>query len=86
MTIEQKAVGSPAAALVSDGSADHCEADMNLVSTGEADRPVRFAPPEVDRAKSSGPCRFGGSSTLRTEGDALVRELSNGQRLTYTRV
>ncbi|MGP4043020.1 serine/threonine-protein kinase [Streptomyces sp. 2A115] len=86
MTIEQKAVGSPAAALVSDGSSDHCEADMNLVSTGDTDSPIRFAPPAVDRAKSSGPCQFGGSSTVHTEGDTLVRELSNGQRLTYTRV
>ena len=86
MTIEQKAVGSPAAGLVSDGSSEHCEAEMNLVSTGEADTPVRFAPPAVDRETSSGPCRVGGSSTVRTEGDTLVRELSNGQRITYTRV
>ncbi|MEV0226156.1 serine/threonine-protein kinase [Streptomyces sp. NPDC050704] len=86
MTIEQKAVGSPAAELVSDGSSDHCEADMNLVSVGDANGPIRFAPPAVDRPKSSGPCRFGGSSTVHTEGDALVRDLSNGQRLTYTRV
>ncbi|NGO08783.1 serine/threonine protein kinase [Streptomyces sp. HC44] len=86
MTIEQKAVGSPAAALVSDSGSDHCEADMNLVSTGNADSPVRFAPPAGDQATSSGPCRYGGSSTVRIEGDTLVRELSNGQRLTYRRV
>jgi serine/threonine protein kinase len=85
MTIEQKPVGSPAAALVSDGSGNHCEADMNLVSTGEANRPIRFAPPEADRANSSGPCDFGGSSTLRREGETLVRVLANGERLTYTR-
>ncbi|MEW2395228.1 serine/threonine-protein kinase [Streptomyces sp. NPDC046862] len=85
MTIEQKAVGSPAAALVSDGAGEHCEAGMNLVSAGDADTPVRFAPPAVDRAKSSGLCRHGGSSTVRPEGDALVRELAGGQRLTYTR-
>jgi serine/threonine protein kinase len=86
MTIEQKAVGSPAAALVSDGGSEHCEADMNLVSVGDADSPVRLAPPAIDRAKSSGLCRHGGSSMVRTEGDALVRELAGGQRLRYTRV
>ncbi|TLS42747.1 serine/threonine protein kinase [Streptomyces montanus] len=86
MTIEQKAVGSPAATMVSDGGGEHCEADMNLVSMGEADSPARLAPPAVDWAKSSGLCRNGGSSTVRTEGDALVRELANGQRLTYTRL
>ncbi|MGI5195242.1 serine/threonine-protein kinase [Streptomyces sp. CA-288835] len=85
MTIEQKPVGSPAAALVSDGAGNHCEADMNLVSTGEANRPIRFAPPEADRANSSGPCDFGGSSTLRREGETLVRVLAGGERLTYTR-
>ncbi|WP_051744954.1 serine/threonine-protein kinase [Streptomyces yerevanensis] len=85
MTIEQKPVGSPAAALVSDGTGNHCEAGMNLVATGEADSPIRFAPPEADRANSSGSCRFGGSSTVRREGDTLVRVLSDGERLTYTR-
>ncbi|TPQ15668.1 serine/threonine-protein kinase [Streptomyces sporangiiformans] len=86
MTVEQKAVGSPAVTLVSDGGGEHCEAGMNLVSMGEADSPVRLAPPAVDWAKSSGLCRNGGSSTVRTEGNTLVRELANGQRLTYTRL
>jgi hypothetical protein len=85
MTIEQKPVGSPAAALVSDGAGNHCEADMNLVSTGETNSPIRFAPPQPNRADSSGPCRFGPSSTVRPEGDALVRVLADGERLTYTR-
>ncbi|MEU9185126.1 serine/threonine-protein kinase [Streptomyces sp. NPDC048484] len=86
MTIEQKAVGSAAAVLVSDGGGEYCEADMNLVSVADADSPVRLAPPAVDRTKSTGLCSHGGSSTLRTEGDELVRELADGQRLTYTRV
>ncbi|TRO68366.1 serine/threonine-protein kinase [Streptomyces sp. IB201691-2A2] len=86
MTIERTAVGSPAATMVSDGGGEHCEADMNLVSVGDADSPARFAPPAIDRAASSGACLRGGSSTLRTEGDTLVRELADGRRLTYTRV
>ncbi|MFE9649986.1 serine/threonine-protein kinase [Streptomyces sp. NPDC006365] len=85
MTIEQKPVGSPAATLVSDGADNHCEAGMNLVSTGETNSPIRFAPPEADRTNSSGPCRFGPSSTVRHEGDTLVRVLADGERLTYTR-
>ncbi|GAA2640322.1 serine/threonine-protein kinase [Streptomyces vastus] len=85
MTIEQKPVGSPAAALVSDGAGNHCEADMNLVSTGETNSPIRFAPPQADRANSTGTCRFGGSSTVRREGDTVVRVLADGERLTYTR-
>ncbi|MEU5343505.1 serine/threonine-protein kinase [Streptomyces sp. NPDC020766] len=86
MTIERTPVGSPAATLVSDGVGEHCEADMDLVSVGDANDPARFAPPAIDRSASSGPCLRGGSSTLRTEGDTLVRELSDGRRLTYTRV
>ncbi|WP_326761757.1 serine/threonine protein kinase [Streptomyces phaeochromogenes] len=86
MTVERTPVGSPAATLVSDGGSEHCEADMNLVSVGDADGPARFAPPAIDQPASSGPCLRGGSSTLRTEGDTLVRELADGRRLTYTRV
>ncbi|MGX1908216.1 serine/threonine-protein kinase [Streptomyces phaeochromogenes] len=86
MTIDRSPVGSPAATLVSDGGGEHCEADMNLVSVGDADDPARFAPPAIDQTASSGPCVRGGSSTLRTEGDTLVRELADGRRLTYTRV
>ncbi|MGI3200343.1 serine/threonine-protein kinase [Streptomyces sp. GLT-R25] len=85
MTIERTPVGSPAAMLVSDGGGEHCEADMNLVSVGDANSPARFAPPAIDQTASSGPCLRGGSSTLRTEGDTLVRELADGRRLTYTR-
>ncbi|MGW3417264.1 serine/threonine-protein kinase [Streptomyces phaeochromogenes] len=86
MTIDRSPVGSPAATLVSDGGGEHCEADMNLVSVGDTNGPARFAPPAIDQAASSGPCVRGGSSTLRTEGDTLVRELADGRRLTYTRV
>jgi hypothetical protein len=86
MTIDRSPVGSPAATLVSDGGGEHCEADMNLVSVGDADDPARFAPPAIDQAASSGPCVRGGSSTLRTEADTLVRELADGRQLTYTRV
>ncbi|MGW0648578.1 protein kinase domain-containing protein [Streptomyces umbrinus] len=86
MTIERTPVGSPAATLVSDGGGEHCEADMNLVSVGDANSPARFAPPAIDQTASSGPCLRGGSSTLRTDGDTLVRELADGRRLTYTRV
>ncbi|MEU0642661.1 serine/threonine-protein kinase [Streptomyces umbrinus] len=85
MTVERTPVGSPAATLVSDGGGEHCEADMNLVSVGNANSPARFAPPAIDQTASSGPCLRGGSSTLRTEGDTLVRELADGRRLTYTR-
>ncbi|MFC8661121.1 serine/threonine-protein kinase [Streptomyces sp. NPDC057199] len=85
MTVERTPVGSPAATLVSDGGGEHCEADMNLVSVGDTGGPARFAPPAIDRAASSGPCLRGGSSTLRTEGDTLVRELADGRRLTYRR-
>ena len=86
MTIARTPVGSPAATLVSDGGGEHCEADMNLVSVGDTNGPARFAPPAIDQAASSGLCVRGGSSTLRTEGDTLVRELTDGRRLTYTRV
>ncbi|RFU85589.1 serine/threonine protein kinase [Streptomyces triticagri] len=85
MTVRQKAVGSPAAQLVSDGGAMHCEAGMDLVSAGGEDGPIRVAPPAVDRTASSGDCATGDSSTLRAEGGKLLREFPDGKVLAYTR-
>ncbi|MDQ8700878.1 serine/threonine-protein kinase [Streptomyces sp. LHD-70] len=88
MTVTQEAVGSSAARLVSEGGGEHCEAGMDLVSTGgrDADEAVRLAPPAVDRAASSGACVTGDSSILREENGRLVREFTDGAVLTYTRV
>ncbi|MGW0733624.1 serine/threonine-protein kinase [Streptomyces sp. NPDC002851] len=85
MTVTQKAVGSAAARLVSDGPAEHCEAGMDLVSAGAGDHVVRMAPPAVDRAASSGACTTGQASTLRVQAGTLVREFPDGRTLRYER-
>ena len=87
LTVTEDAMdGGKGLSMVSDG-AEHCEAKVTVFSAGGQgeDEAVRLAPPDVKRDRSRGTCAAGGSSTLKLEGDALVRTFNDGSSRRYTR-